>query len=230
MAASNAATGSGRTPVYASAGMHDRRRRILSAARNMIATGGLEQFSMRELGERANVAQRTLYNIFQSKDHLLAEAVKENYFGFVNHAKYEHEAGTLHGAVERLVLVHRENIRIKNYTRTLMAVYFAPQTDHELWTTIHDISADNHRVWIQRLADKRQLHPWIDVDQAANRLTSVEYATINEWCQNLIRDDAFVDTLTVAVLTFVAGLTRGAAYREIVGALADFASGGRLAD
>jgi AcrR family transcriptional regulator len=212
--------GLGRTAVYASRLMQDRRRRILDTARQMIAEGGLDQFSMRELGQRADVAQRTLYNAFQSKDHLLAEAVREYYEDFVGRTKYRFEAGTLDGTMERLLLVHRRNIQIKNYTRTIMSVYFSTTIDHELWMTIHRISADNHRLWIGRMAAKRQLHAWVETENVADRLANLEYATINEWCQDRIPDEAFVTTLAVTVLTFVAGLTRGAAHKEIVAALA----------
>lgn len=213
----------GRGQGYSSPLMHDRRRRIMDAARVMLAEGGLERFSMRELGLRADVAQRTLYNAFQSRDHLLAEAVTEYYAEFNSHMVYRHEAGTLEGMMERLLLVHRRNIKIRNYTGAVMALYFAANINHELWTAIHVISADNHRLWLQRMAAKRQLHPWVDVNRAADRMANLEYATINEWCQHRIADEDFVVTLTAALLTFAAGLARGAAHRQIVTAIAGLA-------
>jgi AcrR family transcriptional regulator len=219
MPVSQQSDGAAKGLVYSSQLMHDRRRRILDAARTMIAEKGLDDFSMRELGKRADVALRTLYNAFQSKDHLIAVAVKEYYEDFVRRSAYQYDASTIEGTIERLLLVHRRNMRIKNYTRTVMSVYFSPGTDPELWQTIHRISADNHRLWLARLAERRQLQPWVDVGSAADRMANLEYATINEWCQDRVSDAEFVHQLIGGVLTFAAGLTRGIAYKAIVASL-----------
>lgn len=214
------AANTGRATTYSSAMMHERRRRILDATRRMVAERGLKSFSMRELAHSADVALRTLYNAFGSRDHLLAVAVKEYYEEFVRKMRYEHPAGTLRGTMERLAQVHGRNIKIRNYTRTIMSIYFAASIDRELWTTVHRISADNYWLLLSNLHDRRQLHEGVDLKTATDTLTHLEYAMINEWCQGRIDDAHFVRRLLEAVLTQLSGLTRARAHAEVNGMLA----------
>jgi AcrR family transcriptional regulator len=199
--------------------MQDRRRRILDVARRLVAEKGFEGFSMRELGQRADVALRTLYNAYGSRDQLMAEAIQEYFQDFVSRRALREEAGTLKGTLERMEVVHRRNLQIKNYTRALMALYFSAGTDPELWQTIHDILDHRQRLWLGRLAEADMLHAWVDVPDAAARLTNLEYAAMFQWGQGRIDDADLIDALKRAVLTYVAGLTRGQAHDDILGEL-----------
>jgi AcrR family transcriptional regulator len=201
--------------------MHDRRRRIMDETRELIAEKGFDGFSMRELGLRAEVAQRTLYNAFENKDHLIALAVKEYYEQFVARMTYRNPPQTLEGLVERLVRVHARNRSLKNYVRAVMAVYFSSSVPEELWSTIHGISADNYKVWLSELRRRRQLQPWVDIDNGANLLARLEYASVHEWSEGRVSDAAFISHLLAAVLTLAAGMARGEALKEIGAAVAN---------
>lgn len=52
-------------------GKRDRRRRILEAARCMVAADGIDGLSMRSLATRAGVSVATLYNLHGSKEDIL---------------------------------------------------------------------------------------------------------------------------------------------------------------
>ena len=47
------------------------RRRILDAARDLVAVGGMDALSMRTLAARAGVSSTTLYNLFGEKDEVV---------------------------------------------------------------------------------------------------------------------------------------------------------------
>lgn len=55
----------------------DRRRRILSAARKMVADHGYDGMVMSEVAETAGVSPTTLYNLYNTKDELLLEALRD---------------------------------------------------------------------------------------------------------------------------------------------------------
>jgi len=55
----------------------DRRRRILSAARKMVADHGYDGMVMSEVAEIAGVSPTTLYNLYNTKDELLLEALRD---------------------------------------------------------------------------------------------------------------------------------------------------------
>ena len=62
---------------YQSPAIRERRRRILNEARLMISEKGINDFSMDELGVRAGVAKRTLYNAFNSKELIISTAIQQ---------------------------------------------------------------------------------------------------------------------------------------------------------
>ena len=65
--------------TYASPAIRARRRRIQDETRKMIAERGVAGFSMDDLSKRAKVAKRTLYNAFQTKERIIAVAIKESF-------------------------------------------------------------------------------------------------------------------------------------------------------
>ena len=54
-----------------------RRHRILLVAREMVADHGYEGMVMSEVAQRADVSPTTLYNLYNTKDELLLEALRE---------------------------------------------------------------------------------------------------------------------------------------------------------
>ena len=55
----------------------DRRHRILTATRAMVAQHGYEGMVMSQVAERAGVSPTTLYNLYNTKDELLLESLRE---------------------------------------------------------------------------------------------------------------------------------------------------------
>src|SRR6266851_1962676 len=102
--------------IYSSRSIAERRRRILREARKLLAERGIEGFAVRELCRRAEVAQRTLYNAFQSKDRVIALAIREAYEEVNQRFRYRTSAETLEGFLDRLTSVHERNFRARNYT------------------------------------------------------------------------------------------------------------------
>ena len=55
----------------------DRRQRILAAARDMVADHGYDGMVMSQVAEQAGVSPTTLYNLYNTKDELVLEALRE---------------------------------------------------------------------------------------------------------------------------------------------------------
>jgi AcrR family transcriptional regulator len=58
-----------------------RRHRILSAARQMLTEAGYEGTVMSKVAERTDVSPTTLYNLYNTKDELLLEALANTMAG-----------------------------------------------------------------------------------------------------------------------------------------------------
>lgn len=204
-----------RAQTYSSPAIRARRSRILEETRKAIAEEGIAALSMNEVGKRAGVAKRTLYNAFQTRERMIAIAIQEYFDEFVKRISYTNPVGTLMHNVERMVTVVNRNRQIRNYIRAIMALYFSPEADTDIWQAMHSMATRSNLEWTRMLQLKRQLQPWADAERLADDVVRLEYATINAWAQGRIGDDEIVPHLLQSYLTFVAGATRGAARREI---------------
>lgn len=205
-----------RSLIYSSPAIRDRRRRILEETRNLIAEHGIGDFSMHELCKRAGVAKRTLYNAFQTRERLIAVAIHEYFTDYLARITYHSEVGTLQHNVERIIAVTRRNRKIRNYIRAILAIYFSPEVNPDIWETMHRMGTGPNLEWIRRLHSRRQLQPWIDPEKLADDLVRYEYATMNDWARGQFSDDEIVPRLLLSYLTFMAGATRGTARTEIL--------------
>lgn len=195
--------------VYSSPLIHERRQRILQEARKMIAEAGIEGFSIRTLCRNADVAQRTLYNAFHSKDRIIALAIREAYEEVNSYIRYRTSADTLEGIVDRLIAVNRRNLRARNYTRAVTSIYFSPNAGEDVWNALRDMVFLNLRQWLNRVEREGELQPWINMDELADTFANVEYSIINDWARMRIPDEDYIRRLVTAVLSLAAGATRG---------------------
>jgi len=213
------AKGPARSQVYSSPLIIARRNRILDETRKMIGKQGIASISMDEVAKRAGVAKRTLYNAFQSKEHLIALAINKYFDDYASKIDYSTEDATLEWMIERLIIVTKRNLQIKNYSRALMNIYYSSDVDPEIRQVIHEIASKSHEVWINELARRNQLQPWLTADDLTDMLVRYRYATAHSWTEGRIADDMFLRELLVGFLTFMAGATIGTARKEIVAAL-----------
>lgn len=214
-----AAKSAARSPVYSSPLIIARRNRILDETRKMLGKQDLASISMDEVAKRAGVAKRTLYNAFQSKEHLVSLAIKKYFDDYATKIDYSTEDATLDWMIERLIIVGKRNLEIKNYSRVLMNIYYSSDVDPEIRQAIHEIASKSHEVWVSELARKNQLQPWLDADGLTDMLVRYRYATAHAWAEGRIPDDRFLRELLIGFLTFMAGATIGAARKEILAAI-----------
>jgi hypothetical protein len=118
--------------------------------------------------------------------------------------------------IERLVIVARRNMAIRNYTRALMNIYFSSNVDPEIRQAIHEIASKSHEPWILELDRRGQLAPWTDAEDLIAMLVRLRYATAHAWAEGLIPEDQLVYELLRSFFTLMAGSTIGQAREEIV--------------
>ena len=218
--------GNERPQTYASPAIVERRRRILEETRRVIAEQGVAALNMNDIGRRAGVAKRTLYNAFQTRERMIAAGIQEYFEEYVSRIAFTQPPGSLQHNLERMISVVQRNRRIPNYIRAIMALYFSPEVDEDIWLAMHSIATRHHRAWIENLAAGKQLQVWIVVDRLVDDLVRLEYATINDWARGRIPDDEIIVHLIFSYLTMMLGAVRGAARKEIEAMLKDIAERG----
>lgn len=215
-----------RPQTYSSPAIIERRRRILEETRKVIAEQGIAALSMNDIGQRAGVAKRTLYNAFQTRERMIATAIQEYFDEYVNRISYANPPGTMLHNLERMITVVQRNRKIRNYIRAIMALYFSSEVDNDIWLAMHSVATRHNREWIEALEASKQLQPWIEVEPLVDDLVRYEYATINDWAQGRIPDDEVIVRLISSYLRCLLGALRGNARKEVEALIKDIAERG----
>lgn len=214
--------------VYSSALIQERRQRILHEARKMIAENGIEGFSIRELCRSADVAQRTLYNAFHSKDRLIAYAIRQAYEDINSYIGYRTSADTVEGIIDRLISVNRRNLKARNYTLAVTSIYFSTTSGEDIWKALREMAFLNLRQWLNRLHADGELQEWVNLEELPGTFANLEYSVINDWARGLIPDEDYLRRLVTAVLSLAAGVTRGATAERTHQMLMEIARTGKV--
>lgn len=208
-------TGSERVMTYASPAIRARRQRILEVTRRIIAEEGIDALSMNEVGRRADVAKRTLYNAFTTREAMIAAAVQEYFEDYTARIPFRSPRGTLMYNLERLISFNQHNLKIRNYIRAVMSCYHNGDADSDLSSTMDRMSMRHHRDWLEPLKRKGQLQPWVDIEALVADIKRFEFATLSDWAAGRLGDDALIPRSIIGYLTIVAGATRGTTRREV---------------
>lgn len=204
----------GRSLIYKSDNIFERRRRILREARKMIAEEGLEGFSVRELCGRAGIAQKTLYNAFGSKENVIALAIRQYMTDFNERAVMRFEPDTIGGRLERLIKVHSRNLQIRRYTTAIMAVYNSPTANREIRNAIRGVSEAGAWPLAKALHESKSLLPGVTPESFVYLQTSTVYSVLVDWCLGDLPDEELVDRVCETFLMIVAGMTKSQPHLE----------------
>lgn len=217
-----------KTSAYASGPILERRKRILHEARKLLAENGLQGFAVRELCRRAEVAQRTLYNAFHSKDRLIALAIREAYDTANAQLNYRTSAETLEGIIDRLIVINTRNRGARTYSHVIASLYFSPDIAEDIRRAIQHMAFTNLQQWLKRVELDDEFRPGIRREELAADLANIEFAIINDWAEGRIADKEFVPRIVRSVLTFAAGATRGETQEQAHRYLNEIARSGEL--
>lgn len=208
-----------RRSSYSSPAIVARRKRILEIARELIAEKGYAQFNLGEVGVRAGVAKQTVYNIFGTRERIIATAISDYFEERENLIRYASQPATLDRMIERLVVATRSSASMPNYLGAVMAIYFSIETDPDIWAAMHEIAIYPHKAWIEALAQRQQLRPWVDPAVLIDDLGAHTSLALLDWCRGRTDTELSIHRKVVGALTIVAGSTIGAAHDEVLARL-----------
>lgn len=215
-----AAAPTGITPIYDSALMHERRQRILKETRRVIEENGIENLSMRELCKRADVAQRTLYNAFGSKDRIVGLAIQDNYLEQVSRMKFTTAADTMDGVMDRLARVCMHFGRQRNYLKAVMDLYFSPTAHKDTINMMRELSYANVRPWLDQLELRKQLNTSLTREQIEGDMTDLAFSVMRKWTIGEIGVARMAEEAVRGFLVLTVGATTGEAQTRALHTLA----------
>ena len=205
---------SGKTLIYKSASIVERRRRILAEARRMIATEGVAGFNVRDLCARAHIAQKTLYNAFGSKENVISMAIRQYLADFMDRVVFTHDQTSVKGRLERYVKVHSRNTQIRPYTTAIMSVYNSPTAEGGVREAIREVAETALMPYAEAVAGRRNFAPGVTPQRYVQMSVTTQYAVLTDWCVGAIADEALVDRVCEMFLVVLEGASVGATRQE----------------
>jgi len=136
---------------YISDSILERRRRMLEVAKTMIAEGGPEGFTVRELGRRAKVSVTTIYATYGDKEGLIAAAIQDYYDSLpVARAR---QTTSLPGLLAAANLARDAVLANKPYARQYAELYFSGTLDPRIYKVIQETSTATagQMPWLQKV-------------------------------------------------------------------------------
>jgi TetR/AcrR family transcriptional regulator, cholesterol catabolism regulator len=201
--------------IYASPRIFERRRRILEETHKLIASHGFENFRMRELCRRAEVASHTIYKAFGSKERLIALAIRHQFDAFATTHPLKYPRRSLEGALERVIVGHATMLDMKEYVKAVTSVYFSLNVDDDLRKAAGYNVTLTVSPWALALERQGALRPGVTADQLVDQILRLKFTISQDWCRGAITDEQFLDGKALAVLTVAAGLCIGSENEQV---------------
>src|SRR5579862_1973223 len=111
---------------YGSPVMQDRRQRILAEAQALLDERGVDGFTIRELSRRADVAQRTLYNVFGSKEDIVASAIELHFTSLLPEFPPPPPGADVEAYLCLMDAILERTINLRRYATAMATVFFSP--------------------------------------------------------------------------------------------------------
>jgi AcrR family transcriptional regulator len=194
---------------YISDSILERRRRMLEVAKAMIAEGGREGFTIRELGRRANVSVTTIYATYGDKEGLIAAAIQDYFDGLpVARARQTTSLPVLLAATD---LACEAVLANKSYARQYAELYFSNTVDPRIYKVVQDtaMAAAGQFPWLQKAFRDGDVLPGLQIDYVMSLLANQRLVALHEWAQGRVGDEDLSTAIKTSFLIVARGFTRG---------------------
>jgi len=174
-----------------------RRERILSMTLKLIRKRGYESVNMRDLAEAAGVSPTTLYRLFDNKESLILETVKQTIEQITASVAAEEEAGLRHmfALLRSLVrgFVDEQGTAGVIPPLLFMAEPGAPATEVLLANAIRA-----RRASVIDMQEAGEIDPNLDVENLARQLTMATWGPLIQFAKGFIDINHLADEMVKA--------------------------------
>ncbi|MFA7586957.1 MAG: TetR/AcrR family transcriptional regulator [Novosphingobium sp.] len=189
-----------------------RRAQIMQATLDLIAARGYDTVTMDELAAASQVTKKTLYDIYGSKQAVVAQAVALRLDGLAESLEQDLSGD---GLARLLAMVDK----------TCDAVLETPELSRALATRLVR-SADEfhltrffdrlHRAAIEQMKTERQIQPWANVDFTVRSMMFDQIAVQSMWAGGNVGDDQYPGFARLSALRIITPLARASLRKHIV--------------
>jgi len=189
----------------------ERRARILSAARRLIAEHGFEGLTMRELARASRVSVPTVYNLFGGKHAVLMAELEETFRAVVQSLEGAGGRSVVERAFAMCDAANRDLLAVPAYSRELIHLFLASEAMRPLRLEMSeryvalmaDVLRDGQRAG--------EIVAWASPTAVARRTFAHYVHAILEWAEGDLTADEFRAATELGMALMLLGLARGRA-------------------
>jgi len=197
------------------ANQRDRRNRILSAARELVALHGYDGMIMRDIAEVADVSPTTLYNLYNTKDELLLAALREEVRESNQRAAADVDGPGYEYLLRHLHHVVRQTRRAPNYVSAVTQALLHAAKGDPMVAVLLGALRDDIAISLDAMADRGELAGNVDVEALATALAGAFWSAFLLWSKGLIPLKALEPTLCRSYLALLIQACSGRARRDL---------------
>lgn len=173
-----------------------------------LAGHGDEEFSVRDISERSGVSLRTIYNAFESREGLIAQALLAHHASlFTDVALGPNDSRSLGEAVEMCRRVAIETIASPCVAITTSRVYFASQGRTRVLAALQELPASIVSAWMRSdEADPGCIAAFGEQD-ICRQFANAQWSLVAEWVAGALTDEDLLHQQQRTILA--AGLAFG---------------------
>lgn len=203
-------------------GQSARMERILDATKKLIGDVGIDKLTMRDIARISQVAERTLYNRFGTKDALVAVAVM-SYFEKSIRLSPAHRPATasLDRVFQGIDIVTKEVLGAQSFTHGLMSAYFHVDGSTAMPHALVEVINDYWLPILDGMRHEKSLRPWVSVPLLGNELTGTMLRVVLKFAQRAFPGKELGTRLRFSLLSILLGASRGAQAKRIEAFLAE---------
>ena len=194
----------------------DRRQRILSAARAMVADHGYDDMVMSQVAEKAGVSPTTLYNLYNTKDQLIMESLRDLISGNQQRVLASSE---LPLGWQLVIVFVRQGAWLANaepaYAEAITYALLRATPGDALVATLLEETRDNFALSVDAMASRDELLAGTDIARLATSLTGVYWSTFILWNKGLVALKEMELTLQLNCLSMLMAAGQGEAVEQM---------------
>jgi AcrR family transcriptional regulator len=187
-----------------------------------LAAHGDEEFNLRDISERSGVSLRTIYNAFENREGLIAQALLTHHASlFSDVAVGPNDSRSLVEAVEMCRRVALETIASPCVAVTTSRVYFASQERTRVLAILQELPASIVSAWMRSDEADATCIAAFGKQGICRQFANAQWALVAEWVGGALTDEELLRqhqrTILAVSLAFGNQAGRAAALRILTG-------------
>ncbi len=192
-----------------------RRQRILQATKDLVGKLGYEGTIMRDVATAAGVSPTTLYNLYNTKDELLLEALREQIGE--GWRRSEQEVATV-GFERLLSSIHNSMDQSREepaYAKAIVQALFRASPGDQLIGVLVRGTQRGIKASLDAMQEAGELRAGQDLEALSNNMVGTYWAQLMSWCQGTLNVDETEAELFRAFLCLLLPASQGDRKKDI---------------